>query len=503
MRARKSARKSARRLIFALALALAPVAPAAAQTKDALSVDLPADAATLDPQVQWDTDSYSIYRNIFDNLLTRDADGKIVPQIASSWRYVSDTVIDFDIRADVKFHDGTPLRPQDVVFSVKRITDPAFKSPQLGQFNSIVGAEVVAPATVRLTTREPYPVLLAQLVKLSIVPQHYLERVGDAKFNLEPIGSGPYRLVSWQKGVRVVLEANEAYWRGKPFFNRLTFQPVPDAATRIADLRTGKADIVRALNPDDVAALKGDALQILSVPTERIGYLFLNALAGPTADVRVRRAIAYALDRELIIEALLGGYGRPVDIMLTPANFGYVPDIKGYPHDLARAKALVKEAGAEGAELSFITSPAYDQRIVQAIQGMLGEAGLKVTISLNDQATFLRRRQGPPSDSGNLSLGRWSCACADADGVIQPLFQSASIWAKYKNASFDAAVEKARTTLDPVTRLGWYRKALEIIKEDVPGIGLYQDVAIYGARKGLRWKPTADESFFVFDMRWE
>jgi peptide/nickel transport system substrate-binding protein len=493
-----------RKLSFALAFALALATPAAAQTKDALSVDLPADAATLDPHVQWDTDSYSIYRNIFDNLLTRDADGKIVPQIASSWRYVSDTVIDFDIRADVKFHDGTSLTPEDVVFSVKRITNPAFKSPQLGQFNSIVAAEVVAPATVRLTTKEPYPVLLAQLVKLSIVPKRYVESVGDAKFNIEPIGSGPYRLVSWQKGVRIALEANDAYWRGKPSFKRVTFQPVPDAATRIADLRTGKADVARGLNPDDVAALKGDAqLQILSVPTERIGYLFVNALNGATMDVRVRRAIAYALDRDLIIEALLGGYGRPVDIVLTPANFGYLGDIKGYPHDLARAKALIKEAGAEGAELSFITSPVYDQRIVQAIQQMLGEAGLKVVIAMNDQATFLRRRQGQPADSGNLSIGRWSCACGDADGVIQPLFHSASIWAKYKNPSYDEAVEKARMTLDPAARLSWYRKAHEIIKEDVPGIGLYQDVAIYGARKGLRWKPTADESFFVFNMGWQ
>jgi peptide/nickel transport system substrate-binding protein len=272
----------------------------------------------------------------------------------------------------------------------------------------------------------------------------------------------------------------------------------------VADLRTGKADVARGLNADDTAVLKGDAqLQILSVPTERIGYLFVNALWGPTKDVRVRRAIAYALDRGLIIEALLGGYGRPVDIVLTPANFGYTADIKGYDHDLARAKALIKEAGVEGAELPLITSPAYDQRIVQAIQQMLGEVGLKVTISMSDQATFLRRRQGQPQDSGSLSIGRWSCACQDADGVIQPLFHSASSWAKYNNAAYDEAVEKARATLDQTVRLAWYRKALEILRDDVPGIGLYQDVAIYGARKGLRWSPTADESFFAFNMKWE
>jgi peptide/nickel transport system substrate-binding protein len=493
------------KLVLGLVAALAwGSGPAAAQKKDTLSVDLPGDAATLDPHVQWDTDSYTVYRNIFDNLLTRDAEGKIVPQIATSWKYVSDTVIDFEIRQGVKFHDGSALTADDVVFSVKRITNPAFKSPQLGQFNSIVNAEITQPNTVRLTTKERYPALLAQLVKLSIVSKQHVEKVGDAKMNTEPMGSGPYKLVSWQKGVRVALEAFDGYWRGAPHFKRVTFQPVPDAATRIADLRTGKADIARGLNSDDAGTIKNDAqLQILSVPTERIGYLFVNALWGPTKDVRVRRAIAYALDRPLIIEALLGGFGRPVDIMLTPANFGYIADIKGYAHDLARAKALVKEAGAEGAELPFITSPVYDQRIVQAIQQMLGEVGLKVTISVSDQATFLRRRQGTPQDAGSLSIGRWSCACQDADGVIQPLFISTSNWAKYSNPAFDEAVLKARQTLDQAERLKWYRTALEIIKDDVPGIGLYQDVAIYGARKGLRWKPTADESFFVYNMSWE
>src|SRR6185295_12060322 len=139
----------------------------------------------------------------------------------------------------------------------QRITDPAFKSPQLSQFNSIVKAEAAGADRVRLTTSSPYPALLAQLVKLSIVPHAHVERVGNDKFNLEPMGSGPYRFVSWQKGVRVTLAAHDAYWGGRPPFRTVTFQAVPDTATRIANLRTGKADIIRALNPDDAAGLKG------------------------------------------------------------------------------------------------------------------------------------------------------------------------------------------------------------------------------------------------------
>ena len=479
--------------------------PAPAQgAKDTLSVDLPGEPASLDPHVQWDTDSYHVYRNIFDNLVTRNPDGKIVPQLAKAWRYENDTTLVLDIRTDVKFHDGTPLTVDDVAWSVERIIDPAFKSPQLSQFNSIVKAEAVGTDKVRLTTSSPYPALLAQLVKLSIVPRAYVQKVGNEKFNVEPMGSGPYRFVTWQKGVRVTLTANESYWRGRPPFKTVTFQMVPDTATRIANLKTGRADIIRQLNPDDAASLKGESrLQILSGPTERTGYLFINALAGPTKDVRVRRAIAHAINRQLLIDALLGGYGRPVTILLTPANFGYIEGMKGYPFDPTRARQLLKEAGAEGAEISFYTSPAYDQRLVQAIQQMLQEVGLKVAISQTDQPTFLKRRQGKPEEAGSISLGRWSCACQDADGVIFPLFHSQSLWAKYANPAFDDVVTRARQTLKDDERLKHYREAFAILEQDVPGIGLYQDFAIYAARRELSWKPTANEAFFVMEMKWQ
>jgi len=478
--------------------------PAAAQTRDLLTVDLPNDAATLDPHLQWDTDSYTVYRNIFDNLVTRDASGTIVPQIATAWTYVSDTVIDLTIRQGVTFHDGTPLTPDDVVFSIRRIIDPALRSPQLSQFDQIASADATGPSTVRMVTKSPYPALFAQLVKLSIVPKAYVEKVGAQKFNLEPVGSGPFRLKQWQKGIAATLEVNDAYWRGKPPFRTVVFRVVPDVATRVADLQTGKADIVRGLSPDEALTVKKDAkLQVLAVPTERIGYMFLNTQAGPTQDVRVRRAVAHAIDRTAIIEALLQGYGKAVDVVLTPANFGYVDDVKGWPHDPAKAKALIAEAGAAGQTLTFLTSPAYDRRVVEALQQMIQDVGLKVEIQTMDQPTFLRRRQGRPDEAGSLSLGRWSCACQDADGVIFPLFRSGSIWAKYANPAFDKEVDAARAILDPKQRLVHYRKAFEILRDEVPGIGLYQDFAIYAARKEITWTPTANEAFFLFDMAWK
>lgn len=490
-----------RKVLIMTALLLAT--PALAQ-KDALTVDLPGDVATLDPHIQWDTDSYTVYRNIFDNLVTRDPSGKIVPQVATAWRYADDLTLVFDLRTDVVFQDGTKLTADDVAFSINRIIDPAFRSPQLSQFDQITRAEATGPAQVTLHTRTPYPALLAQLVKLSVVPKAVVERVGDAAFNQQPVGSGPYRLRAWQRGVQTVLEANDGYWRGKPPFRTVTFRAVPDLSTRVADLRTGRADIIRGLTPDEAEALKPErSLQVLSGLTERIGYLFVNALAGPTRDVRVRQAIAMALDRETLVAALYANYARPANIVLTPANFGYTSDVTGWPYDPARARALIKEAGAEGATLTFTTSPAYDRRLTEAIQQMVQDVGLRVQIVEVDQPTFLRRRQGNPEEAGSLSQGRWSCACQDADGVIFPLFRSGGIWSKYANPAFDAEVDAARTVLDDGKRLARYRRAFEILREDVPGIGLYQDAAIYGARRELRWKPTPNEAFFIMDMAWQ
>lgn len=494
-----------RKLTFAAAIIACLVAPAAAQTaKQVLTIDAPNDAATLDPHLQWNTDTYGVYRNIFDNLLTRDATGKIVPQIATAWRFVDDTHVEFDIRTDVKFQDGTPLSVEDVVFSIKRITNTAFRSPQLSQFDQIADAQVLGPTKVGLTMKTPYPVLLAQLVKLSIVPKAYVERVGDQEFNLKPLGSGPYKLREWQKGVQVTLDANASYWRGKPPFRTVIFRAVPDVSTRVADLKTGRADLIRLLPPDEAIALKSDArLAVLTVPTERVGYLFINTQAGPTTDVRVRRAIAYAIDKQGLVDALLQGFGKPVNSIGTEPVFGYVPDIAGYDYDPAKARALIRDAGAEGAAITFLTSPAYDRRVVEAIQQMINDVKLKVEIVTLDQATFVRRRQGTPADAGGLALGEWSCACQDADGIILPLFRSGSTWSKYANPAYDAVVDAARSTLDGAKRLAEYRKAYEILREDVPGLGLYQAFASYGARKELKWQPTPNESLFVMDMSWQ
>jgi peptide/nickel transport system substrate-binding protein len=487
-----------------LSLLLAAPAFAQAPAKDTLIVDLPNDVSTMDPHLQSDTDSGTVYRNMFDSLVAPGPTGKVMPSLATAWHYVNDTTIAFDLRTDVTFSDGSKLTPDDVAFSVRRITDPATKSSQLAMLDQIVAAEVTGPAQVTLHTKLPWPVLMNQMKNLTIVPKAYLEKVGAVAFNQQPIGTGPYKLRTWQRGVQSVFDAYDGNWRGKVPFRSVIFRAVPDSATRVADLRAGRADVIRQMTADDAAEVKADPkLQVLWVATERVGYLFINALWGPTKNVRVRQAVAMAIDRDTIISALLQGYGGPVNIMLTPVAFGFQPDIKPWPFDPARARALIKEAGAEGQTLIFLNSPAYDRRITEAIQQMLVDVGLKVQINNYDMATYLKNRQGEPAMAGSIAQGRWSCACQDADGTIWPLFRSGSNWAKYSNPEFDKVVDAARTALDEKQRMASYHRAFEILREDVPALPLYQDAAIYGARRELKWQPSPDESFFVITMQWQ
>lgn len=486
-----------------LVLGLAGTAQAAG--KDKIVVDLVNESATLDPHLQWNPDSYAVYRNIFDNLVTRDNDGKIIPQVATAWKFITDTEIEFTIRGDIAFHDGSKLTPEDVVYSVQRITNKELASPQRSQFAAITRAEVTGPNTVKFYTEKPYPPLLAQLVKLSIVPKAIVEKVGKEAFNLNPVGSGPYKFKEWQRGVSITLTANDAYWGAKGPFPTAEFRFVPDPGTRVADLRTGKADIVYSLDYDMAQSLKGDKnVAPRTALTERIAFLRPNNGRAPTSNPLIRQAIAHAVDKEAITEGLFGGIDQPTDVMLPPQAAGWT-DAKSYPFDPEKAKALIKQAGADAdLEIIFVTSPVYDQRVVQAVQQMLADVGLKVRVDMMDQPSFLKSVQTGPLDTrAHLSFGRWSCACLDADGVTYPLLHESSIWSMTRRPDLDKELDAARAVIDQAERDKHYAVVNEAIAKDVLLLPLYQCAITYGASNNIAWQPTADESFFLNRMSWK
>lgn len=488
-------------LFATTALAMPVVAMADANR---LTIDLVNEPTTLDPHLQWNPDSYYVYRNIFDNLVTRDDAGQIVPEIATEWEQVSPTEIVFTIRDDVKFHNGAALTAEDVAFSVQRITDRSFGSPQLSQFESITSAEVLEGNKVKLTTKAPYPALLAQLVKLSIVPKAVVEELGKDGFNLAPVGSGPYKFDGWDRGVEVRLARNDDYWGRAGTFPAAVFRAVPDASTRVANLVSGASDLVVTLDTDLAAQLDAaDGVAPRSALTERVAYLTVNRNKPGLDNPLIRKAIAHAVDRELLVEGLLGGYDRPVTQMLTPVHVGWLDGFEGVPYDPEAAKALIAEAGdAANRTFGFATAPVFDQRVVQALQQMLTEVGLKVEIEMTDMATFLKKSQSAPDQAPDFGFGRWSCACQDADGVLYPLLHSSSTWSRVNDADLDATLEAARAELDPAKRLELYGKVHEWVAAEVPQVPLYQAAIIYGASDKLEWTPTPNESLFLNRMTW-
>ncbi len=475
-----------------------------AAAKDTIVIDLVSEPSSLDPQKQWNPDSYFVYRNIFDQLVSRDDKGEIIPSIAQSWAYKSDSEIAFTLRSDVTFHDGQKLTPEDVAFSINRIIDKKFASPQLSQFNKILSASVSGADEVTIKTDGSYPVLLSQLVKLSIVPKHVVEKIGNDAFNLAPVGSGPYRFDKWQRGVDVVLVRNDGYWGKKGYFQRADFRAVPDAATRVADLKAGSADLAVTLDPDLAAQLTGaGGVQVLTAVTERIAYLKLNTTRPPFNDVNLRRAVAFAVDRQSIIEGLLGGYDKPVSQLASPEYAGYVSGIKDLSFDPEQARQLVQQAGANAAEpIAFLTSPTFDQRIVQALVQQLSDVGFKVHVESVDFATYLQRVQSEKTKQPAISFGRWSCACQDADGISFPLLHTSSSFSALSDPKIDTLLDAARNTLDKQTRLAAYKDVASIVAKDIPVLPLYQAAVIYGASDKLKWTPTANESFFLNRASW-
>jgi peptide/nickel transport system substrate-binding protein len=280
--------------------------------------------------------------------------------------------------------------------------------------------------------------------------------------------------------------------------------PVPNEATRIADVRTGRADITRIISTDNADQVRGEGqLNVLWAPTERATMLMLNLLDGPTTDVRVRAAIAHAIDRDTIGEALMKGYARPINEPLTPASFGFDPAIPSYGFDPDKSRELLKAAGvAPGTKLRFLTSPIFDQRIVQALQQMLDDVGFDAQIVSVDAATYLRLRQGRPDEAGDVSYFRWSCGCQDADGTLYPLFHGSSQWSKMADPEVDTLLDAARNTLDEAARLADYKSVLEKLHAAIPAVPLFQDPMMFVARKPVRFQPTANESFFLSDVAW-
>lgn len=469
-----------------------------------LVVDLAAAPSNLDPGLQYNQESYTVYRNIFDQLLTNNPKTfAIEPDVATSWKAVSPTKWVFTIRKGIRFTNGALLTPADVAYSLDRILNPSFTSPQAPNFADVKTVSASGNQVI-ITTTQPDPVLLGNLTTLSIVPKAYIVAHGNAYFNLHPVGSGPYELKNWVQGSTVSLVKNPHYWGKNPVFPEVKFRAVPSEATMVSDLQSGVADVAFPITPDQASVIQSNAtLHLLTTPTDRVAYLAFNTDQAPTNNGLVRQAITHALNISVMIKTLEQGYARRVNSTLTPIGFGYDASLPNYTYNPGLAKNLLKQAGYHGTPLVFATSPSYPTVVVQAVQQQLAAVGIPVKIVSTTQAAYLQKVQSPSHSWGNIRMGAWQGTWPDASTYLYPLFYSKSIWSSWSNSQFDSIITQAQSTLNKSARQKDINRALTILHSQAPAMGLWQEYDLWGANKNLVWQPNPSESFFVNQMSWK
>jgi peptide/nickel transport system substrate-binding protein len=485
------------RVAACAAAALVAMLPscAGAQPQGELRVAIPWTPENLDPTMNLSSIRAMVGVTMFDSLVGRDADNRIVPQLAESWRLVDDTTWQLKLRRSVVFHDGEPFNAEAVRFTFQRVLDPEQKSPNRANMAEIARVDVIDDYTVNLVTRQPYAPLINRLLDFPIVPPRYAAEKGNQGMALRPVGTGPYRFVEQVKDDRLVVEAFDRHWRGAPRIRRVVYKPIPEPFTRAAALRNNEVDLITTIPPNLARELEGvGGIRAQRVPSSWIIYLGLNAFKKPLSDVRVRQALNYATDVDAIVKNVLEGNGRRLEGPLTPQMFGYDASVKGYPHDPARARKLLAEAGyPDGLEIT-LESPAGryqgDKEIAEALGGQWQKAGFRPRVQVAEWGAYFKRYLGKQfQDAYLLGLGG---PMQDADELYN-LVSSKGRGLYYKNERVDALFDLGRGTMDMAKRRHVYRDLARAMVEDATWVFLLQQVDIYASRNRLTWTPRPDQ----------
>lgn len=489
-------------LTMIMVTACAPVAPASPTVapaataapkpvKDTLVVAMTTDATILDPQKQGKMPDMNILINMFDTLVTRDDKGQLAPSLATEWKATSDTVWQFKLRKDVKFHNGEPFNAAAAKYSLDRLNNPDTKSP-IVELKNIKEVKIVDEYTIDVVTDGPDPILPNKTVLFGgvMVPPGYIKEKGDDFVAKNPVGTGPYKFVSWTKDNSVVMEANASYWRGAPKFKKLTFRIIPNAADMVAALKVGEIDIAAAGITGDIAkSLKDNPdIDIVTADWIRTFYINLDSTQPPLDKKEVRQALNYAVDVQAILDTVLGGYGERVSTIIPKQNFGYDPSIKPYEYNPTKAKELLAKAGYPNGFTIQFDADALDTTIIQAFAAQLEKIGVKCTLNFTSNATLVAnmaaKKVAPLYYIGNTG---WTM---DGLSNFQSYVRSDRRYARLNNPELDKLVDIEEKTIDPAKRQEAFTKAQQILLDEAYFIYLYQLDNIYAMRKTVSFSPN-------------
>lgn len=511
-------------LCYATMVMLLFSAPAHARKGETLIFGRGGDSVSLDPAGETDGESFNVTAHIYDNLVSfKPGSTEIVPDLAESWEISKDgKTYTFKLRQGVKFHDGSPVDAEAVIFSFMRQHDKNHEAYKFGGpyiyyqstgFQKLIKKiEKVDPLTVRFSLNEPSAPFLASLSMhaFAIVSPKAL-RTQKKDFGRSPVGSGPFVFSMWKEKQAIVLTSNKDYWGDAPKINKLIFRAIPDNQSRTMELLASKIHVMDNPNAGDIDILRkrlGAKVKFSKQPGFNIGYLALNNSRKPFDNVLVRRAISHAINKEAIIKTVYSNFASVANNPIPPTLWSYAKDIKGYEYSPKKAKALLKEAGLDqGFETTLWAMPnprpymPNGRKVAEAIQGDLAKVGIKAKIVSYDWGTYLDRTQKGEHD---MALLGWTGDIGDPDNFLYVLLDKDNAVAPAQNISFYKGEElhkilkTARVESDRSKRVELYQQAQKIIHKEAPMVPLAHSIDVVpmlSSVNGFVMEPTGTRRF--------
>ena len=462
-----------------------------------LRVVLGAEPASMDPSVDTVKSSLVITNTMLETLAMNTPTQTFRPWLVESWESVAPTKWRLKLKRGVKFHNGEPFNADAVAYSVKVFQST--KGMARGWFGFVAGTEKVDDYTIDLVTTNPTGIVPSSLAFLYVFPPKYHGQLGSEGFTRKPVGTGPWRFVSWTPGVQFKVEPNPDYWGKKPTIGEIHFRWAPEGSSRVALLETGEVHLAQNVPPILAERVERSGVaRIEAVKSIRKVFLQINIDEGPTKDVRVRKALNHAVDVESIIRTLFRGraHGRDKGIILEGFE-GYQGDkLQAYKYDPDLAKKLLAEAGHPNGFETTLWHPIgrymLDKEASQAIAGQLAKVGIKVNLQGMEPGSFFSRMS--KEKVGGLNF--FACGALYMNPLFCSLshFQPGAGFAYGANERTAAFIKTATETLDDAKRAKVYQEFENYVYSDlVPWVWLWHQQDIYGASNKVNWKARSDE----------
>jgi peptide/nickel transport system substrate-binding protein len=455
------------------------------------------DAESLDPHVTTSGASKGMMWAMYDKLLERGPDMRIIPWLATSWRVVNETTWEFRLRDNVYFHNGEKFGAEHVRDTIARFKSPTIRNVYAGQLRPVKDVEVVNPLTVRVHTDGPFA-LLAEVLSLytEILPKAITS--GDVDPTRRAIGTGPYRFTEWNPGQRMVMDfAERPHFSGQPKARRLVWRPVPEAATRLVELKTGAAHLITPVDPIQIPELEATRnVKVLTFRQLSSQIVVLNAQkVRPFQDARVRQAMNYATDVDALIRSVMRGAAYRLNSAFGPGIPGYDESLRPYPYEPDRARQLLSEAGfGSGFEVTLVTPEGRylnDRLASEAIAGMWSRVGVRTRVQVMDWSPFVQGVLGKTHDAFFFQQ-----VGVLLDATVSINFDSdrkGAAWQGYHNEEANRLIQDAIKTLDAARRNDMYKRLNQIVHRDCPWVFLWNQQGVYAMQNRVQnWAAHTD-----------